>query len=229
MKIFNIILFFFLFYVQIAESQTLISSDFNKPAQISLENNGGLLVYRNGSFNEIQIPALARNHPGKSFYFIYTNNLSTDFFLDLTFPNETHAGIAIYKRDNGELKEKAINQNKGKTLQLFVPKGTFQNGESILVRFWVIDGIDEGSVLVSTRESNSVRGIGTPPVINTTSFTPEELVTEILTTGCVQALNVQYTGNPNSIAYFSSGTPALNLRKALFLHRVMLMIWTVPM
>jgi len=217
MKIFNIILFFFLFYVQIAESQTLISSDFNKPAQISLENNGGLLVYRNGSFNEIQIPALARNHPGKSFYFIYTNNLSTDFFLDLTFPNETHAGIAIYKRDNGELKEKAINQNKGKTLQLFVPKGTFQNGESILVRFWVIDGIDEGSVLVSTRESNSVRGIGTPPVINTTSFTPEELVTEILTTGCVQALNVQYTGNPNSIAYFSSGTPALDFEEGIIL------------
>lgn len=48
---------------------------------------------------------------------------------------------------------------------------------------------------------------GTPLSTDNNTFTPSQLVTDVLLGSCVSAFNVQYTGSPEMIGYFSNAAP----------------------
>jgi len=118
---------------------------------------------------------------------------------------------------NDEMVEIAISQNKSGHLKLHIPEGTLLMGENAILRLWINEPQAAGVFQLKAEQQIPITKGGTPPEINVTAFTPEELVTEILTSGCVEALNIQYTGNLNSIAYFSSGIPGLDFEEGIIL------------
>jgi len=53
--------------------------------------------------------------------------------------------------------------------------------------------------------------------VDTTTYTPQQLVQNILVTGCLQAFNVHYTGQLSSIGYFNAQGTTFNFSKGVVL------------
>ena len=48
-------------------------------------------------------------------------------------------------------------------------------------------------------------------------MSPEEMVQNVLISGCIQASNIQFTGHPESIGYFTNGSPGLDFSSGIVL------------
>ncbi|MBI4647392.1 MAG: choice-of-anchor L domain-containing protein, partial [Bacteroidia bacterium] len=74
-------------------------------------------------------------------------------------------------------------------------------GQTVYIRFWwTTNSTVEGQFNICAFES--------PPMIevNTNLYTPEEIVENVLVTGCLDAFNVSYCGDNTAIGYFTSGS-----------------------
>ncbi len=54
-------------------------------------------------------------------------------------------------------------------------------------------------------------------VVYPDNYTPNQLVQDILISGCVEAHNVQYTGHNNAIGYFTGGMSTIGLQKGIIM------------
>lgn len=71
-------------------------------------------------------------------------------------------------------------------------------GQQVWIRIWEGDNNDPGSFEICLVDE---------PVlfVDPTTYTTDQLVEEILITGCLEAENVEYHGDPSAIAYFEGG------------------------
>ena len=202
-----------------SQSQNLVSQDYNNPSVVDNITNEQVFIFNHQTESTLSPASIARDYQYKDFYLKFTQSFNDDFVININFQQATYAGIALYRTLNGEMQEVCVSQNKSKNHTLYVPIENVVIGEEFLIRLWVNETVSAGvfscQILPITRSTEKTGG--SPPIINTTSFTPQELVEEILTTGCVEALNIEYTGNPNSIAYFSSGIPGLDFEEGIIL------------
>ncbi|HRW20982.1 MAG TPA: choice-of-anchor L domain-containing protein, partial [Bacteroidales bacterium] len=216
---FNKILFFalfVLFFTNISLSQDYVSQDINAPTYIEDISTNKLLFFNHQTTSSLPPSEIARDYMGKDFFMSFTHNPSESYFLNINFQQNTNAGISLYSITDEGLTEKVYTQTKSKEIKLFVPDSTFNKDETVLVRLWINETNAGGVFRIKTESADfSSRADDTPPIINTTSFTPVQLVSQILTSGCVEAINIQYSGNPESIGYFSSGTPGLDFEEGI--------------
>ncbi|MFH2095049.1 MAG: choice-of-anchor L domain-containing protein, partial [Bacteroidota bacterium] len=109
----------------------------------------------------------------------------------------TEAGMAIYSGpDCNNLTEILCNEPWAMPFLLTVPSGLGLAGQTVWIRIWEQNNDNQGTFDLCVYEP--------PPSIEVdiTTYTPEELVLDILVTGCLQADNVVYTGDPQAIGYF---------------------------
>lgn len=74
---------------------------------------------------------------------------------------------------------------------------TLDAGDQVWIRVWD-ENNGEGSFEICATDVGLL-------MVDPTIFTPSELIEDVLITGCLQAMNVQYDGDPSAIGYFKGG------------------------
>jgi len=72
-------------------------------------------------------------------------------------------------------------------------------GQTVWIRIWDPNNDVQGTFDICAYEP--------PPIldVDTTAYTPQELVEDVLITGCLQAMNTQFWGPDSAIGYFTNG------------------------
>ncbi|MDD4149879.1 MAG: choice-of-anchor L domain-containing protein [Bacteroidales bacterium] len=97
----------------------------------------------------------------------------------------------------------------------FSISGTEINSNIVFGRIWINEIENEGILKICIDE-NSTKTYRTT-AISIATGSPEELVQNVLISGCVEASNINYTGHAESLGFFSSGTPGLDFDSGLIL------------
>jgi len=199
-------------------AQNPLSSDFDSPTSISLDQT---CIYSSYTFdqhsgNDLNIPRCHRMYPGASSWFTFTVPSNGRATVRLQFPEETLFGIAFYYFEFGEYQEIKCDVFRGTEGALILyPNEQYENSD-ILVRFWKLGDADSGTVNVCV-SGEDVPQFAKVLSVDAISYTPQELVQDVLITGCLTAENITYTGEPNSIGYFSNGIPGLDFEEGVIL------------
>jgi gliding motility-associated-like protein len=212
-----ILQFFLLFISTALLAQEYISVDKEFPTEISLTADVDTLNYRfslTENHNGIE-PTCSRNYSGKNLYFKFDVPNSGILRIEILHNEIIDHGIALYSADIDNLLEIACSQSISGGTFIQINDTTFANSE-VLGRIWINSDISDGDL--------SLRFITEPynvsaksPVITVSSASPEELVNNVLISGCVQASNIQFTGHPESIGFFTNGVPGLDFNSGIIL------------
>lgn len=198
--------------------QTSLSSDFENPTSISQndECKYSEFTFDHFSGNDLAAPSCSRLYPGASSYFTFNIPETNSSSIRIKFEQEERFCIALYSYQFGEYIEIKYNffvDNEG---TIFITPEDSINGTNVLVRFWKNGEPEFGTVKICISNEPPP---STPKVlaINTTVYTAQELVEQVLITGCLTANNILYTGANSSIGYFSNGIPGLNFTEGVIL------------
>lgn len=212
------LIIFSLFLSVLAYSQTNLSSDFDNPTQIDITNecNYTEFVFDHTSGNDLEIPRCHRLYPGASSWLSFVVPESGAATIRFQFDEKTLFGIGLYSYQYGEYQEikcDVFNSTQG---QLYIyPNEQFENTE-ILIRFWKLGEADTGDVEVCVTDESGP-GFAKVLSIDVNSYTPQQLVQDVLITGCLTANNITFTGDPDQIGYFSNGIPGLDFAEGVIL------------
>jgi len=151
----------------------------------------------------IPAPTCAGNYNGGDVWFSAIVPASGLLEVDLstTSPGLSDAGIAIYSgTDCNNLTEYSCDEPWGGMPEAqYVMSSSGLAGQTVWIRVWELGNDNQGAFDICALEP--------PPFFETDStiYTPQELVEDILVTGCLEALNTNYTGDPRAIGYFLNG------------------------
>lgn len=145
-------------------------------------------------------PSCSWNYQGGDVWYTAIVPPSGFMHVNLTAGGLVDGGIAVYSGvDCNTLTEVACNES---TWQMpapvvITPADALQ-GQQVWIRIWEGDNDNPGSFEICLVDE---------PVlfVDPTTYTPDQLVEDILINGCLQASNVQYDGDPSAIAYFEGG------------------------
>lgn len=201
----------FIFLTSYTFAQILLSTDYNNPTNIVINSQCDFETFEYNSFpgNDIEELICDRLYPGVSSYFSFTNSESSEATVKLDFGEERFFGMALYSQQNGELQELKCDVFKNHLGVLKIFANEYLADVEIIVRFWFLDDPILGSVDICVSDEP----LYLPPKIlsvNATQYTPQQLVQDVLITGCLTASNVTFTGDPSQIGYFSNGIPGLS-------------------
>ncbi|MDD4148413.1 MAG: choice-of-anchor L domain-containing protein [Bacteroidales bacterium] len=206
----------FLSFSLLAQDQ--LSSDFDNPTELGITNH---CLYKSYTYDQtigsdIELPECYRMHPGVSSWFSFLVPDDGKATVKLQFDEETFFGLAFYVVENGEYHEIKCDVFRNIEAELYLyPEEQYQNRE-LLVRFWKLGEADTGNVNICISGES---GPSFPKAlsVNISAYTPQQLVTDILITGCLTASNITYTGSTASIGYFSNGIPGLDFADGVIL------------
>lgn len=216
MKTFTFLTIILLFSLA-ALSQTTLGTDSNAPVQINVcEGTTELLcLYQLEQDDDIFQPSCSRNYSGKNVYFSFILPESGSIKLEVLHKSVVDHGIALYTITGSEWTELACSQVISKNSEVVISDSALA-GHTITGRIWINSGSDSGSFILKSGDDQDGYAAKVP-VIGVLSATPEELVNNVLISGCVQANNIQFTGHPESIGFFTNGTPGLDFSSGLIL------------
>lgn len=148
----------------------------------------------------IASPSCAFSYNGGDVWYQATVPASGRLTIELGALTMTDAGIAIYSGiDCNNITEIICDEQ---TFQMPTPMTITSTmglaGQTVWIRIWEPGNDNQGTFTIC--------GYEPPPAleVDTTLYTPEELVTDVLITGCLQAMNVTFSGSPNAIGYFQN-------------------------
>ncbi len=168
------------------------------------------------AFNDnILVPSCSRNYSGKNLFFNFVMPESGQVKLEVLLKSVVDHGVALYYVSGEQWNELDCSQVISEKSYIEYCD-TALAGQMITGRIWINSGADNGILKLkfdNTEEENGAK----IPVIGVLSATPEELVNNVLISGCVQALNIEFTGHPESIGFFTNGTPGLDFNSGIIL------------
>ena len=214
-KINKLLLFALLvcFAVNLFGQQTILSKDYNSPSILSynLGENHHFVQIPVGEGNAIAIPECSRFYAPNNSYFGFYVNENGQFTIDIDFRDSIIAGISIYKTDNANYEEIYCNEFDNNEINFSFKDPSLAN-QFVTVQLWISDPEYFGTAQISILENTSNLKV---PEIDIDLYTPQQLVQEVLISGCVEALNVHYTGDNESIGYFDNGMPGLSFENGI--------------
>ena len=145
-------------------------------------------------------PSCASSYNGGDIWFQATVPASGLLSIELTAGTMTDAGIAVYSgSDCNNLSEFNCTESSWDMPSITITPCDGLAGQTIWIRIWEPGNDEQGTFDICAYEP--------PPVVcaDSTLYTPQELVEDILVTGCLQAFNVTYTGSPRGIGYYMGG------------------------
>lgn len=116
-------------------------------------------------------------------------------------PGMADAGIALYTGgDCANLTEYACNEPWGGFPgSEYVMSSSGLAGDTIWIRVWEPGNDNQGAFDICAVEPDPFLEI------DNTIYTPQQLIEDVLITGCLEAFNVVYDGDSTAIAYFNNG------------------------
>lgn len=153
----------------------------------------------NATTSSVPNPICATNYNGADVWFTATVPASGRLAIKITVGNLTNAGISIYTGQNcNNLTEiKCSVSNSGMPGTQYIYSAENLANQTIWIRVWG-NTPNQGSFNLCAFEP--------PPFVNvsTNTYTPQQLVQDILITGCLSASNVTYNGANTAIGHFNA-------------------------
>lgn len=138
--------------------------------------------------------------PGGDVWYTATVPESGFMHVNLFAGGLQDGGIAVYSGiDCNTIDEVACSSdNWNMPTPVVITPADALAGEQVWIRIWEGNNDNPGSFEICLVDE---------PVlfVDPTTYTPEQLIEEVLITGCLQANNVVYDGDPSAIAYFEGG------------------------
>lgn len=132
--------------------------------------------------------------------------------VNLTAGGLVDGGIAVYSgTDCNTLTEVACNESTwAMPAPVVVTPANALEGQQVWIRIWEGDNDNPGSFEICLVDE---------PVlfVDPDTYTPAQLIEDILITGCLDASNVQYEGHPSAIAYFEGGEGTFGMASGMVL------------
>jgi gliding motility-associated-like protein len=162
--------------------------------------------------NELPVPDVLRNYYNQNYYFSFYMPHNQDVDIHLKYPDneEVMAGMLVYEDTEGEELNKIthFHESPGK---MHINKHEFAPGNRVFVRLYFSDDMSEEKIEIAIRKRNP-QGVPKQINVNTSTYTVQELITDVFITGCVQAFNISSNDGGNtygdplstlSIGYFT--------------------------
>lgn len=198
--------------------QTPISNDYTNPTIIANEHGCTFqtFTYDHTSGYDLDTPRCYRMYPGASSYFSFTVPESSETTVKINIGEDALLGIAFYTFQYGEYVELKCDVFIGPEGALKVYDFDEYAGLQILGRFWKLGDASTGTMNICVSDED-IPSFAKVLAINTTTYTPQQLVQDVLITGCLTASNIVYTGEAASIGYFSNGIPGLDFESGVII------------
>ena len=101
--------------------------------------------------------------------------------------------MAIYTGNCGALTEIDCDDDNGPGLMPRIESTGLTPGATIFIRFWEVSGTQTGNFNICVFEPAQILSV------DPSTYTPTELVQDVLITGCLTASNITYTGAASGI------------------------------
>lgn len=208
----TIFIIIFVLIGMVVSGQIQVSTDASNPSQISVSDESiNICDYDLSNCVPSIPPSCCRNYMGRDLYLAFEMPQSGYLRVQTLFRCELDFGVAIYDNLGNEIScSQVISDNA-----LVIVDDSLLINTQVLCRIWINSGADMGrfEIVFETNKPSMAK----VPVIDINSASPEELVSDFLISGCVQVSNIQYTGHPESIGYFSNGNPGLDFESGIVL------------
>ncbi len=149
----------------------------------------------------VPAPSCAFSYTGGDVWFTTVVPPSGLLAVQLGPQIQADAGIALYSGTNcSTLSEISCNEPwAGMPTPQYIGSSLGLAGQTVWIRVWEPNNDMPGTFDICAFEP--------PPFleIDTTSYTPTQLVQDILVTGCLTATNITFTGDGAQIGYFNNG------------------------
>ncbi|MBN2667893.1 MAG: choice-of-anchor L domain-containing protein [Bacteroidales bacterium] len=160
--------------------------------------------------SSVAIPSCSWGYNGGDVWYTAIVPASGFMHVNLTAAGLTDGGIAVYSgTDCNNLTEVGCSESTWSmpSSVVVVPTDNLA-GQQVWIRIWEGNNDNPGTFEICLVDA---------PVLFTdpTAFTPQELVEDILITGCLQAFNVTYDGDPTAIGYFQGGEGTFGMASGL--------------
>lgn len=173
-------------------------------------NTGGTTVSANSS--SVPPPSCNNAYNGGDVWYTATVPESGFMRIDLSGLAMNNGGIAVYSgSDCNNLEEISCDESTW-----FMPDPIYitpmneLQGQNIWIRVWEANNDSPGSFAICLVEEVDL-------YISNDTYTPNELVEDILITGCLQAQNAEFHGHENAIGYFIGGTDIIGVESGIVL------------
>lgn len=135
------------------------------------------------------------------------------------FADTEFFGLSLYHKENGEYVEFECNAYRGNTGYMNVYPNEELNlaGQTVLARIWGKDDINYKKVAIEINSGITEAYNKNTLTVLPNEYTPEELVLDVLISGCVEAMNIQYTGHNDAIGYFSNAQNLIGIEDGIIM------------
>ncbi len=197
---------FILGVLNFALSQELdLSTNPNNFTPINLSDNVELLPFVLNPQSNVEltpIEGMKRAYFNQNYYLGFTMPESFDVKVYMRFPDNVIAGMAAYLKENEVLTPINMTFIHDVSDFLLVKQSNVSAGQTVIIRLWFNQDMAGNNVQFAFEKREPVvqtRNIS----VDVYTYTPQQLVEDILITGCLTAENVLYTGASEAIGYFS--------------------------
>ncbi len=161
----------------------------------------------------ITTPSNTRLYNPNNCFFEFNANNNGGVILDFDFRITIGGGISLFLEEDGHYTEIYYSDFNTDLLQVKFFDESISN-KKVIVQLWVLP-IE--SAFLAHLKINQFAGYGNikVPTIDISTYTPQQLVQDILISGCVEAQNVTYSGSLQSIGYFDNGIPGLSFANGI--------------
>ncbi|MEA3448821.1 MAG: choice-of-anchor L domain-containing protein, partial [Bacteroidota bacterium] len=156
------------------------------------------------SNHEIPFEGTLRSYHNQNYYFGFKMPAGMDVDVHLNYPDgdETVAGFLAYHDDQGEYNLVRMTHLHESPGVFTINQFDFAPGEQVMLRLYFSKELSGQNVEIAVRKRPS-QGYIKLISVDPGAYTPQQLVEDILISGCVEAFNVTYNGDPVSIAYYT--------------------------
>lgn len=195
--------------------QNFLSSSIENPSDVNADGVDYQYMYNLQENIDYEDPVCSRNYMGKNLFVRFQMPESGTAKIELTHKNSLDHGMSIIQIENGNTNLIQCVQAIDKNSIIYVSDSSLAN-QYIICRIWINEEQNQGNLKLKISNEEFIKK-SKVPVVGVMSATPQELVENVLISGCVQAQNVQFTGAPESIGYFTNGTPGLDFSSGIIL------------
>lgn len=188
----------------IVNAQTIdLSTDPENPTSILPNTNVHFQTFQlNPQSNQaLPNPAGMREYFNQNYYFSFVMPENLDVNVFMQFPESLDAEMIAYAYSSGVYLPMDMSYMTSSPSMFTINQLEIESGTTVVVRLVFSEDATGETIQLALKKQEAVvepKAI----LVDNGVYTPQELVEDILVTGCLQAFNVTYNGDPLSIGYF---------------------------
>ncbi len=206
--------------LNLALSQGLdLSTNPNNFTSVNLSANVEFLPFVLNPQSNVEltpIEGMNRAYFNQNYYLGFTMPENLDVKVYMRFPDNVIAGMAAYVKENEVLTPINMTFIYDVSDFLLVKQSNVTAGQTVIIRLWFNQDMAGNNVQFAFEKTEPVvqtRNIS----VDINTYTPQQLVQDILINGCLTAENVTYTGDSEAIGYFSGNIGASGFDEGVIL------------